>query len=259
MVTREVFWGVPTNLQNLFYAAAVVAVLIFFVGIWIRTSIWTSGRDDENFSGFTNKDFFLFALKKFFSQDCILAKKSFSLATYRGVMLIFIIWGFSTLFLGTALLTVHHYSIQFLIGNTYLVFSFALEVAGLLLVIGLLIAIGRRHFDKEVKRVTNSEDLLFLYIFLFIVVSGFVVEGMRLAITRPPNMDYSFIGGLFSRIVNYLGVTGSVRYTTIWALHSSSVLFLIAYLPFSKFFHLFSAQVSVAAAETRYGGAIGGR
>ncbi len=256
--TREVFWGVPGDLQNYFYAAAGLAVLIFIFGIWNRISIWTEGKDDEKFAGFSTTDFLVFALKSFFSPNCILAKKSFSLATYRGLMLLSIIWGFSTLFLGTALLTVHHYSIKFLVGNPYLIFSIALDTAGVLLLIGLLIAIARRYLVADVKRVTSMEDLFFLYLFLFIVVSGFTLEGMRLAVSSPPKMDYSIIGAVFSRLVLSMGMIGRVSYTAVWVLHAASVLFLIAYLPFSKFFHLFSAQVSVAAAENRYGGAVGG-
>jgi nitrate reductase gamma subunit len=257
--TRVVFWGIPEDLQTYFYAAAAASVLIFFLGVWSRISIWTTGRDDENFAGFGPLNFIVFAIKNFFSPNCILAKKSFVLASYRGVMLLFIIWGFSTLFIGTVLLTLHHYSVQFLMGNTYLVFSFALDLGGLLLALGLLIAIARRYLVAEVKRVTSAEDLLFLFIFLFIVITGFLVEGVRLAALRPQNMDYSYVGALFSSLVEGVWNDHIIQYKRVWILHTGAVLFLIAYLPFSKFFHIISAQVSVATAEKRYGGVIGGR
>jgi nitrate reductase gamma subunit len=233
--------------------------LIFFLGVWSKISIWTTGRDDENFAGFKPLNFIVFAIKNFFSANCILAKKSFVLASYRGLMLLFIIWGFSTLFIGTALLTLHHYSIQFLVGNPYLIFSFALDLGGLLLALGLLIAIARRYLVAEVKRVTNTEDLVFLFLFLFIVVTGFFVEGIRLAVLQPQNMDYSYIGALFSGIVGEVWENPFIQYRRVWILHAGAVLLLISYLPFSKFFHLISAQISVGAAEKRYGGAIGGR
>ncbi len=95
--------------------------------------------------------------------------------------------------------------------------------------------------------------------FLLIAITGFTVEGMRLSALRPPNMDYSYGGALFSRILGLVGIDPIANYTGIWIIHVGLVLLLIAYLPFSKFFHIFAAQVSVAAAEKRYGGAIGGR
>jgi len=259
MVEREVFWAVPTTLQYLMYIAGAISVSIFTFGVWSRTSVWTTGRDDNEFAGFGVMDFVLFAIKSFFSPNCIMAKKSFQLASYRGIMLLFIIYGFLTLLMGTILLTFHHYFVEFLTGGVYLVFSFLLDIAGLLLMIGLVIAIARRHLVPEVNSITSREDLFFLYIFLLIAISGFTVEGTRLAALSPPNMDYSIGGALFSTIIGITGLSPASIYTTLWSLHVFLVMFLIAYLPFSKFFHIFAAQISVAAAEKRYGGAIGGK
>jgi nitrate reductase gamma subunit len=259
MSTREVFWLIPLNLQLYFYLAASTSVLIFFLGVWTRVSVWTSGVEDREFKGFGILDFFIYALKGFFSKNCILAKKSFQLATYRGLMLLLLIWGFSTLFLGTALLAIHHNAVPFLQGDFYYFYSFAMDIAGLLLMAGLIIAIARRHFIAEVRRVTSWEDLFLLYLLLLIVVSGFLLEGMRLTALRPVYLDFADGGAIFANIVKISGMYRVVNYKWVWIFHSGLVLILIAYLPFSKFFHLFSAQVSVAAAEKRYGGAIGGR
>jgi nitrate reductase gamma subunit len=122
-----------------------------------------------------------------------------------------------------------------------------------------LIAIARRYLVAEVKRVTSAEDLLFLFLFLFIVITGFFLEGIRLAALQPQNMDYSYVGTWFSGLVGEVWKNPFTQYRRVWILHTGAVLFLIAYLPFSKFFHMISAQVSVAAAEKRYGGVIGGR
>ncbi|MFQ5815611.1 MAG: hypothetical protein ACE5G7_03845, partial [Candidatus Hydrothermarchaeaceae archaeon] len=80
MAMREVFWEVPLKLQYIFYAAAGISVLIFALGVWSRISIWSSGRDDREFGGFGTWDFVVFALRNFFSRNCILARKSFQLA-----------------------------------------------------------------------------------------------------------------------------------------------------------------------------------
>jgi nitrate reductase gamma subunit len=258
MATREVFWSIPLNLQLYFYLASAASVLVFFLGTWSRVSVWTSGAEDREFNGFTTMDFFLFAVKGFFSKNCILAKKSFQLATYRGLMLLLIMWGFSTLFLGTMLLAIHHNLVTFLRGDVYYFYSFTMDLAGLLLLAGLMIAIARRHIIAEVRRATSLEDLFMLYLLLLIVVSGFLVEGMRLAALRPIYLDFSDGGAIFANIVRVSGLYRVVNYKWVWTLHSSLVLILIAYLPFSKFFHIFSAQVSAAAAERRYGGAISG-
>ncbi len=259
MVEREVFWAVPSTLRYLFYVAGGISLSIFALGVWSRISVWSTGEDDKEFSGFGTLDFIVFALRSFFSPNCILAKKSLQLGIYRGIMLLFIIYGFTTLFLGTVLLTIHHYFTSFLAGRLYLIYSFALDLAGLLLLLGLVMAIARRHLVPDVRSITSREDFFFLYLLLSIAISGFTVEGIRLAALRPASMDYSYGGAVFSWLVGLSGISPSAVYTTIWSLHVGLVLFLIAYLPFSKFFHIFAAQVSVAAAEKRYGGAISGR
>jgi nitrate reductase gamma subunit len=254
MVTREVFWGVQNNLQYLFYAAAALSILVFLYGLWKRMSVWTLGSDGKALASYSTQDFLVHAIKSFFSRDCILAKRSFALASYRGVMLFFIIWGFMVLFLGTILLTIHHYFFHFLEGTIYLTYSFLLDIAGALLLIGLVVGIGRRHLISEVRKNTDREDLFFLYLFLLIVVSGFVVEGMRLLVLAPANMDYSLIGSLTASIIRAFGVTGVSGYALVWGVHVASVLLLIATLPYSKFFHVFSSQITVVAAQDRYGG-----
>jgi nitrate reductase gamma subunit len=157
---------IPVTLQRYFYLAAGASVMIFFLGVWSRISVWTSGIEDREFNGFSTLDFLVFALRGFFSKNCILAKKSFQLATYRGFMLLLIIWGFSTLFMGTALLALHHNAVPFLQGKVYYVYSFTMDIAGLLLLTGLIIAIARRHLIADVRRVTNFEDLFFLYLYI---------------------------------------------------------------------------------------------
>ncbi len=259
MAAREVFWSISANLQLLFYLAAALSVSIFLYGLWRRMRVWTLGRSKKGFAKPKTRDFLFYAVKSFFSRDCTLTRRSYALASYRGVMLFFIIWGFMALFLGTTLLTIHHYFVNFLEGSIYLVYSFLLDLAGALFFIGLLIGIGRRHLIAEVRKNTSLEDLFFLYIFLLIVVSGFTIEGMRLLVLSPANMDYSLIGGLAASLMKALGITGAGGYPLVWGMHVTAVLLLIASLPYSKFFHVFSSQITTAAAQKRYGGAMGDR
>lgn len=257
MSARAVFWGVPQPLQALFYLAAGAAVLLFAYGLWRRLLFWSEGKDDDDFNGADPLRLLILATRTFFSPDCILARRSFGLAAYRGIMLLFIIWGFTTLFIGTVLLTVHHYTIPFLVDRPYLFFSLAMDAAGAVLLTGLVISILRRHLVARVRRVTSAEDLLFLYLLLLIVITGFGVEGWRLAATNPPGNDLSPIGALFGRLLVSSGLIRSLGYTYLWTVHVSSVLTLIALLPYSKFFHIIASQLTVARAKYRYGGAYG--
>ena len=261
MVSREVFWSIPSEMKLYFYLAAAASVFIFLVGLWGRVSIWTLGRDDKDFNGTKTLGFLWFAITSFFKPDCMFGRKSFSLKGYRGLMLVSIIIGFLLLLAGTSILTLHHYKIPtgFLVNSPYLVFSFLMDFGGFILLIGLLISLGRRLLVSEVRRVTNRDDYVFLLLFLIITVTGFMIEGIRLAVDQPQNMDYAFVGAIFSKVFFTLSSASIPVYRLTWAVHVSSVFLLISLLPYSKFFHIVASQISVAAAKDRYGGAIRGR
>ena len=85
-----------------------------------------------------------------------------------------ILWG--TIVLGFATITVatDHYLIEivfgesFLIGWSYLIFSGAVDVLGLLLVFGLILALIRRLVIKP-QRVEPSKEVLLIIITLLII------------------------------------------------------------------------------------------
>ena len=86
-----------------------------------------------------------------------------------------------------------------------------------------------------------------------IVVVGFVLEGMRIALTGyPPGSAYAFVGDALSRF--FFGVSGLEDiYGYVWYLHAGLTGAFVAYLPFSRMFHIVLAPVLLAvnAAESR--------
>jgi nitrate reductase gamma subunit len=71
-------------------------------------------------------------------------------------------------------------------------------------------------------------------------------------------MDWSPIGGLFAKALAALlpGESLFEAHRIAWLLHGIAAMVFIAYIPFSKMFHLFAAQISTSLASTRYGGTL---
>jgi len=97
------------------------------------------------------------------------------------------------LFIGTALATLDQdvayliFGSQFLVGNIYRAFELALDVFGVVLIVGLLGAVIRRYVVRT-PRLQNGvpptfrwDSAVLLASLLVIAVTGFVVEGLRLA------------------------------------------------------------------------------
>lgn len=259
---REVYWNIPDEAKLVFYSITALATLIFILGTWSRVSLWAKGREENDLlRGLGALGLLKLSVVKFFSPDCIFARRLVAMSRFRGIMLIFIVWSFMVLFAGTVLVAMEYYLKLnfFLRGSSYLTFSLLLDIAGALLLVGVAAALVRRHTTPD-KKITTFEDTAWLIFILAILVSGFAVEGLRLAIFLPPNMDWSAVGALFSKM--FLATLGNdpallgKAHLAAWLVHGLAAQAFIAYLPFSKMFHLFAAQIITAVAEKRYGGIV---
>lgn len=256
--TREVFWNIPSGLRILFYLSALSSLVIFFAGVWSRISIWLKGRDNPGDYVYGMRVFGLAkeSFTKFFSGDCFFAKRVFERSTLRGFVLVITIWSFLTLFIGTVIIAFDYdLSLNFLTGSVYLIYSLVLDIAGGLLGICLVYYIVRRHLIKPERIVSFMDDTIVLSLMLLVVITGFSTEGLRLAYFRPEEMDWSPVGNLFSWIFGALLNEDKSAFLAAhriaWLSHAGSAFGFIAYIPFSKQFHMFSAQIVTSAAKTR--------
>lgn len=253
------YWNIPEAWKLAFIALASLAFLVFVLGLWSRMRIWSAGKDEEKeLMGLGVLGLLWLSIKTFFSKDCILARNLFPRSAFRGVMLLFIVWSFLALFVGTVLVTLEHYFDLgfFLVGRIYLFFSLILDAAGGLLIIGILAALIRRMTGSLDKRITSSEDMVFLLLLLFVLILGYAVEGLRLAILN--QVDWSPIGWGFAKVMGALLPADSLgtAHRAAWLLHGIAAMLFVAYIPFSKLFHLFAAQITTSLASNRYGGVV---
>jgi nitrate reductase gamma subunit len=125
-------------------------------------------------------------------------------------------------------------------------------VAGLLLLLGLLAALGRRYLFPPERWISVSADGVLLILFTLIILSGLLMEGARLvgseaaALARWP--VGAAVGAAALRIVNSDTGFWARWYPALYLTHAGAGFALIAYLPFSKLFHLFAAQITTFAA-----------
>ena len=234
-ISRIHFWGIDS--VALFYVLAGISVIIFLIGVYFRVSIWLAGikRDtlDLSIAGIIN-----------LLKDGLLGRRIFKGDLSAGLMHFFIMWGFIGLFAGTVLLTIDYWLIRFLTGNIYPIYSFCLEILGLMLIAGLLIALIRRYVTRAARLSNSSQDFWILILLLACVLTGFMVEGVRLAVNMPEWETYSFVGVIFSSLISSKGQAEAI-YPFIWWFHALMSLFLIAYFPFSKLFHSMAAPVNI--------------
>jgi len=220
-----------------FYLLAALAVGVFLFGLVIHVSVWIKGikRQKIPFSWRGISNLFL---------DSLLGRRIFKGDIAAGTMHILILWGFLGLFVGTVLISVDYWLFHFLSGSVYIWYSTCLEVVGLMLMIGIVWALIRRYLQRVSRLENRIEDLTVIILLLVVALSGFVVEGIRLAAQRPEWGTWSFAGYWMSLLFTQPQSAESV-YPYLWWIHALLSLGLIAYIPFCKLFHILAAPASI--------------
>ena len=250
---RPLFYNIHTNYkwaEPLTYILGAVAALIFLIGVYKHIKKWRTGRN-EKFPLFT-KDRLISFVKFALFQGRLVCDK-YALVMHLGIFL-----GMCVLFIGTALATIDQdvahlvFKNQFLKGSFYLGYKLFLDVFGFFLIIGLILAIYRRYILKP-ERLKNLvyptfpyDSFYLLIILLFIAVSGFFVEAVRLAATKVPWSHYSPVGNLLAGLFTSMSEhTLQSLHFTLWTLHGLAALAFISLIPQSKAFHIFSSAANV--------------
>ena len=220
-----------------FYLLAALAVGVFLFGLIIHVSVWIKGikRQKIPFSWHGISNLFL---------DGVFGRRIFRGDIAAGTMHILILWGFLGLFVGTVLISVDYWLFHFLSGSVYIWYATCLEVVGLMLMIGIVWALIRRYLQRVPRLESRIEDLAVVILLFAVTLSGFVVEGIRLAAQRPEWGTWSFAGHWVSLLFTQPQSAQSV-YPYLWWVHALLSLGLIAYIPFCKLFHILAAPASI--------------
>ncbi len=249
------FWNIPKGLITVFYGLAAVTIIVFVIGVWDKTSIWSRGRDvDQELKGKGSVGLIRLSITTFFSPDCLLAQRVFSRSILRGLMLMGIIWGFTALFAGTIGRTVNYWIFPFLEGGVWLSFSLVLDVAGASVLIGTGFALYRKYINKPERMVKSTADGMLLFLLFFVIFTGFCVEGIRIIVLNPPSADWSPVGYAFGGAIKVLvgeNAWGALHQGA-WVIHVLLAFFFIAYIPFSKYKHIFASQITTHLSKNKW-------
>jgi nitrate reductase gamma subunit len=123
--------------------------------------------------------------------------------------------------------------------------AFLYDFLALLVIIGAILALVRRAFDKQMRQITTAGDVAITALLGLIFAFGFIVEGVRLIVTGIPTEQaiYSFGGYVVSLPLRLAPIDWASVYPYLWWLHAAFVAAFVAYLPFSKFFHLLAGPL----------------
>jgi nitrate reductase gamma subunit len=208
--SREIYWNIGHGWTTLapMYLLAMGAMAVLVYGFMQRLKIYRQGRPLDRTGQFGAR--LAEAIKAALLQGKVIRVRWPGLA--HGVFF----WGFALLFIGTLLImgqadfTDLLFGIKFLKGTFYKLFSVTLDIAGLAAIV-MMGAMAVRRFVFRPKGLETSADDAIIHGLLFIIlVTGFVIEGARMAVTElgTPLSYWSPVGLVFAKAMANLGEDG---------------------------------------------------
>jgi nitrate reductase gamma subunit len=125
--------------------------------------------------------------------------------------------------------------------------AFLFDLSGVLVILGVVLILARKYVlgsEDKLKGLPGADWPAYSLMGGIIIV-GFILEGKRIAMTgTPQGSQYAFLGYVISRLFTGADLTGIYGY--MWYLHAILTGAFVAYLPFSRMFHMIMAPVVLA-------------
>jgi nitrate reductase gamma subunit len=133
--------------------------------------------------------------------------------------------------------------------------DFFLEFFSFLILVGCVMAIVRRFAIRPDQLRTEEEDVTTLLFILFLELSGFFIEGYRIAhpeVVQAKNYLANFTPASANNWISFAGYFTSqflrdikINADFLWYFHVVPSLLWIIYIPHSKLLHIFTSSMTV--------------
>ena len=246
--TREFFWNVG-QVRVAVYLLSLIPLAFIVRGLYRRLQLWKEGEKENRTAHIGTR---LLSLL----QNGLLQKRLFK-EPFPGVMHGLIFFGFLVLFIGTALIALQEdvtlplFQWEYLKGHFYLYYSLILDLFGMLAIVGTFMALFRRLVLKPDRLDHQKDDFLVLYLLLFILLTGFLVEGFRIHAhelpLHPAWSRWSPVGLFLAHLFNNVDLTPQTSlhlHRLFWWLHLLAAFTFLSLIPFTKLLHIITGPAN---------------
>ena len=265
VATRPVFWHFVVWLKVLWYLLAVTSVLVFAYGVARPLVKYRHGGGGTLPALRALPPLLWRGLRQLFSHVTIRRRDHTAGFAHE-----LIFYGFLVLFAGTVVLgfdtdfTHPVFGWNYFHGNFYLAYKETLNVLGTALIVGVLVMMFRRAVLRPPKlnyarpdrapgdpqydrRVYEVGDWVFVGTLLVIALTGFLLEGVRIAMDQPGYGATQFGGWIFAQALSGVShpVLAGLRHG-LWWFHGLLAITFVASIPYTKAAHMLSSYFSLS-------------
>jgi Fe-S oxidoreductase/nitrate reductase gamma subunit len=240
--------------KALFLVLIAATALAFFAPILRRFRIVRAGVPESRVKGFSKQ--LGQALRKVLLQRCTLRRER----VFTGLMHALIFYGALTFDTMTVNHTLEGFIDSFrLFGSTGfgLLFSLLVDVAAVSVMAGVLFLAFRRFVLRPKAYATTPGDSAAIYLLITLATATYLYfEGFSIA-HHPGSERLSFIGSWIAAAIRGSGLgpeTIAAHFKISWWAHIVAVCGFIAYVPHSKYLHMFAGPLNVFFSAEAAGG-----
>jgi Fe-S oxidoreductase/nitrate reductase gamma subunit len=249
-IGREVFGNIPDAVVVVFYVGLATFLWLTFHLFALRSASWSQGEPDDRTGKWGRR------LRRLYEG---LTMKTLMRDPRSGVMHSMVYYGFIVLFLGTVTLEIDHLlpsNLKFLHGGFYLGYSLVLDLAALVFLGGIALAVGIRYGLRpwRLKSKTKPQDALILSTLALIGLTGLLVEAARISLAGRPDFEvWSFLGYPLSYL--FAASNASDWHQFLWVSHVITFVAFLVVLPLTKLRHMVTspANMFLSARDRRKG------
>jgi len=238
-------------------ATTILTLILFIGGMALTVSLIFSGAPRRSRDAYRSRKHFRIAkfafLIKTLIKDVIFQGRLFHQSPTRWLIhsLIFLplvvrfLWG--VVALSASMMNPDGSWVRDMLDKNNALTGFVFDLTGLLILTGIIAAMIRGRVQRP-ERVAGlpGQDRTALILIGGIVLAGFVLEGMRIAMTDSPgSAAYAFIGFAISRLFSQPAALSNL-YGYGWYLHAILSGMFIVYLPFSRLLHVILSPAVLA-------------
>jgi Fe-S oxidoreductase/nitrate reductase gamma subunit len=256
--SRQIYWNVGHSVVIPMYILVFLAIVLLVYNFKKRVEIYKKGKYVDRFSNWPDR-------LSFFIENTLGQIKVLNVPV--GIFHAFLFWGFIVLFIGTALIFIQAdildplFGITFLKGTFYKLFSISLDIAGFVAIVMLGGFFVRRFFIRPEGLETTTDDYVMHALLFSILITGFIVEGLRMAATElTQNFElarWSPVGLIVARL--FAGMDQAFIMTLhvwLWWIHLLLVIAFFVSVPFVKFRHIVTTSINYYFTDMRRKGSI---
>ncbi len=235
-----------TTPEKFVFAFLILATAAAFaLPIVRRVRIILAGAPEDRFSGLWKR--FRHAVVKILCQRCTLRGERL----FTGLMHAGIFYGALTFDTMTVSHTLEGFFDGFyLFGKSGfgLVFSFVIDVAAIAVMVGVLFLAFRRFILRPKAYATTRTDSAAIYLLITLATATYLYFEAFAVAHHPETARWSFLGPWLAGLVAGPGMSAAEvasHYKIAWWAHVVAVYGFIAYVPHSKYLHMFAGPFNV--------------